>query len=177
MGSSLTLRINRAPVLTLWASVVAERRGAPRSAALTLGQAVAGLSAYSKGVRLGILKPSEKAPAPPPLPAGVRKVHDVVLLGRRIQVAETADGLLAIAKGKVTDPASVERYLASKFGEALAPVRTAMQRLASSFSPDELEAKGFHLYEQFRPEVPAGEGGWGAMGVLDVDRILVLAQA
>jgi hypothetical protein len=39
------IRINRAPVLTLWAAVVAERLGFDRDTALTLGQAVAGLSA------------------------------------------------------------------------------------------------------------------------------------
>ena len=52
-----TIRINRAPVLTLWAAVVAERLGFDRDTALTLGQAVAGLSAYAKGVSLGIIEP------------------------------------------------------------------------------------------------------------------------
>ena len=36
------ITINRAPVLTLWAAVVAERLGFDRAFALTLGQAVAG---------------------------------------------------------------------------------------------------------------------------------------
>src|SRR5215208_1521801 len=49
------IRINRAPVLTLWA--VAERLGFDRATALTLGQAVAGLSAYAKAVSLGIVEP------------------------------------------------------------------------------------------------------------------------
>ena len=53
-----TIRIDRAPVLTtLWAAVVAERLGFDRAFALTLGQAVAGLSAYAKGVSLGIIEP------------------------------------------------------------------------------------------------------------------------
>ena len=39
------LRVNCAPVLTLWATVVAERLGFERNAALTLGRAVAGSSA------------------------------------------------------------------------------------------------------------------------------------
>lgn len=38
------IKINRAPVLTLWATVVAERLGFHRHTSLTLGQAVAGLS-------------------------------------------------------------------------------------------------------------------------------------
>ena len=54
MSGSRTIYINRAPVLTLWAAVVAERLGFRRDEALTLGRAVAGLNAYSKGVSLGL---------------------------------------------------------------------------------------------------------------------------
>jgi hypothetical protein len=43
------ISINRAPVLTLWAAIVAERLGFTHDEALTLGRAVAGLNAYSKG--------------------------------------------------------------------------------------------------------------------------------
>ena len=55
-----TIAINRAPVLTLWASVVAQRLGFAEDEALTLGKALAGLNAYSKGRRLGILPPHEE---------------------------------------------------------------------------------------------------------------------
>lgn len=48
------IKINRAPVLTLWATIVAERLGYDAETALTLGKAVAGLNAQSKGRRLGI---------------------------------------------------------------------------------------------------------------------------
>ena len=59
--------INRAPVLTLWAAVVAERLGFDRKEAFSLGKAVAGLTAQSKGRRLGIFTP---------IPAVVRKVRE-----------------------------------------------------------------------------------------------------
>src|SRR5262245_56730348 len=52
--------INRAPVLTLWAAVVAQRLGFDEDEALTLGKAVAGLNAQAKGSRLGIFKPHEE---------------------------------------------------------------------------------------------------------------------
>jgi hypothetical protein len=52
--------INRAPVLTLWAAVVAERLGFKPDEALSLGKALAGLNAQSKGQRLGIFKPTPK---------------------------------------------------------------------------------------------------------------------
>jgi hypothetical protein len=49
-----TISINRAPVLTLWAAVVAERLGFKKDEALSLGKALAGLNAQTKGRRLGI---------------------------------------------------------------------------------------------------------------------------
>ncbi len=58
-----------------------------------------------------------------------------------------------------------------KFGDALGAVRSAMEQLASHFTPEQLNEQGFHLYEQFRPEVPPDERGWGAKGVLDVAKI------
>jgi len=54
------LLINRAPVLTLWGAVVAERMGFNWKEALSLGKALAGLTAQSKGRSLGIYKPSAK---------------------------------------------------------------------------------------------------------------------
>ena len=48
------------PVLTLWAAVVAEVLGFEHDEALTLGRAVAGLNAYSKGVSLGLFQPIPK---------------------------------------------------------------------------------------------------------------------
>ena len=47
------LEINRAPVLILWAAVVAERLGHPADTALTLGRAVAGSAARVKARNIG----------------------------------------------------------------------------------------------------------------------------
>jgi hypothetical protein len=52
--------VNRAPVLTLWAAAVAEVLGFEHDEALTLGRAVAGLNAYSKGLSLGPFQPTPK---------------------------------------------------------------------------------------------------------------------
>jgi hypothetical protein len=40
----------------------------------------------------------------------------------------------------------------------------------------ELSERGFKLYEQFRPDIPSGPGGWGAKGRLDLDKIRALAK-
>ena len=38
------------------------------------------------------------------------------------------------------------------------------------------QSRAFALYEEFRPEIPAGTKGWGAKGELDLDRIDALAK-
>src|SRR5689334_19271076 len=174
-----TIRVNRAPVLTLWATVVAERLGFERDAALTLGRAVAGSSAQMKGRALGIYEPSEEPPSraaeehrerlKPDEPLGVR------LLGRTVPVIRTPDGIRAMEKDfRPASAASVGRYLANKFGDHLDEVRAAMELLAASLSPEELNRRGFALYEAFRPAVPAGARGWGASGELNLDQIIGL---
>ena len=93
-----TIRINRAPVLTLWAEVVAERLAFDRDTALTLGQTVAGcrhplrartpparypLHADSKGAALvQLVGPGDSSATQKPAQAGpgpvARKVQTTV---------------------------------------------------------------------------------------------------
>jgi hypothetical protein len=168
-----TVRVNRAPVLTLWAAAVAERLGFERDEALTLGRALAGLTAHAKGVRLGILEPSAPEEVKERRRAlGEGERLEVRLMGRAIPVVRTPEGLRALAKDQPTRSEGVERYLEGKFGEALAEVRAAMERLAGSLPPPELARRAFRLYEQFRPAVPSGEAGWGKAGVLDLAKLL-----
>ncbi len=164
-----TVTINRAPVLTLWAAVVAQRLGFRWDEALTLGRAVAGLNAYSKGKALGLFKPAPKAVREARAKARARVTVDI--LHRAVPVARTTAGLRALSGGRPIDPDSVRRYLEGKFKDALAPARRAMAGLARSLPPGELNARGFRLYEKFRPEVASGTAGWGAAGVLDLRRI------
>jgi hypothetical protein len=168
-SSPTVIEINRAPVLTLWASVVAERLGFKHAEALTLAKAVAGLNAQSKGKRLGIYEPSEK---PATKPQGkVEKPVVEELMGRAIPVQKANEGVRALVKGSPINPASVERYLEGKFGDHLDAARQAMVKLAGKFPPKELAARAYELYEQFRPEIPSGVRGWGATGKLDLGMI------
>jgi len=165
------VQVNRAPVLTLWASVVAERLGYDREEALSLGKALAGLNAQSKGRRLGIYKPAERPEAAPPKKARLGEEFWVELLGRPLPVMKTKSGTRAVEGARPIEPAGVERYLQGKFGEALESVRKAMEELSVAFSPKDLAARAFSLYERFRPQIPEGVRGWGAKGELDLDRI------
>jgi hypothetical protein len=166
------ITINRAPVLALWATVVAERLGYEPGEALTLGRAVTGLTAQSKGRHLGIYKPRAKEAAEK---AAGRKLEAVELLGRFVPAVQTPDGLRAIEKGRPASPESAERYLESKFGADLAAARSAMRKLAEHLAPEALATRAFVLYEKFRPAIPQGVRGWGAKGELDLGRIEALA--
>ena len=74
------------------------------------------------------------------------------------------------------DPDSVRRYLSNKFGDDLKAVRSAMQKLANAYEPQELAHDAYRLYERFRPDIPAGKKGWGAKGDLDLGLIGRLAK-
>ena len=132
-------------MLTLWAAAVAERLGI----VVTRPELVRG-----RGDRLG----------------EGEELH-VDMLGRAVPVVRTPDGLRAVNKGKPGNPAQIEKYLAGKFGDRLEEARQAMAELAAAYEPVDLYRRGFRLYEQFRPGVPAGESGWGALGELDLAKV------
>src|SRR6202035_5270272 len=171
MPTERNILINRAPVLTLWAAIVAERLGFDRDEAPSLGKAVAGLNAQSKGRRLGIFKS---------VPQEVKKARArkrgeeffIEICGRQVPAINTPDGVRAVIKNQPIEAKSVERYLESKFGDSLDTVRSAMRGLAKTFRPEQLRTKALGLYEDFRPAIPEGARGWGAKGNLDIDRIL-----
>jgi hypothetical protein len=172
-----TVQINRAPVLTLWATVVAERLGYDREAALTLGKAVAGLNAQSKARRLGMVdEPTDQREERAPRERKPGEPFLVTILGRPVPAISTDQGVRATRKDQPINPDSVRRYLQQKFGDDLADVQAAMEDLAQAYPPEELAARAYALYERFRPDVPEGKRGWGAAGPLDLDVIRALAK-
>ena len=117
------IKINRTPVMTLWAAVVAERLGFDQDESLTMGKVVTGLNAQAKGQRLGIFKPPEKEAPQKMRQRTPGETFYVELLGRSIPAVNTSKGLRATEKGDPVDPAAVRRYLEKKFGSALPEVR------------------------------------------------------
>lgn len=171
------IKINRAPVLTLWAAVVAERLGYERETALTLGKAVAGLNAQSKGRKLGIYEEkSEEEKDRGKKKEAAPKLEFIEILGRGVPAVKTPQGLRAAVDGKPIYAESVETYLKQRFGEDFEAARAALEKLAKAYTPKQLESKAYDLYEKFRPEIPEGKKGWGAKGELDLDYIHSLAK-
>jgi hypothetical protein len=171
------ITINRAPVLTLWAAVVARRLGYDEDTALTLGRAVAGLNAQSKGRMLGIFGPPKRHDARTPAKkAGIGEEFWVELCGRGVPVKRTAEGVRAVVKDRPIEPGKVRTYLEGKFGDDLEAVRQAMEDLAAALDRDALAERAYALYERFRPAVPPGKKGWAAKGDLDLEQIRALGR-
>ena len=173
MDPPLPIPVNRAPVLTLWAIVVAERLGHPPDTALTLGRFVAGSSARTKARRLGISDEKQDAEERHARAAELNPQRQTFrLLGRDIPVIPADDGTLrADDGGKPASAKGVQGYIARAFGDRLAEARAAMEGLAATLPPEELNRVGFRLYERFRPDVPHGAEGWGAKSELRLERI------
>jgi hypothetical protein len=167
------IQVNRAPVLALWGTVVAEQLGHPPDTAVTLGRYVTGSSARIKARSIGMMDETHEAAERHALVEALKPgMQAVMLLGKEIPVLAAPDGTQrANEKGKPMSAAAARLYVARAFGDRLGEVRSEMEALAASFPPEELNRVGFRLYEKFRPEVPRGAEGWGAKGVLHLDRI------
>jgi len=142
------VRVNAAPVLTLWASVVAERLGHPPDTALSLASAVAGTAARAR-------------------PGGGQ---GIMLLGRQVPTTRLPDGtILAVDAAGAPAPAEpIRAYLARAFGPRLGEVRAAMEDRAARHEPDDLNRVALALFESFRPVAPTD----GTLrGALHLDRI------
>jgi hypothetical protein len=154
------LRVNRAPVLTLWAAVVAERLGHPPETALALGRFVAGSSARAKARRLGITDEDQDAKERRARAADLKPRRGAVrLLGRAVPVTRAEEGTL----GWTTAASQRSRSVRSSLARALRAAGEGPRRDGESgflAPPEELNRVGFRLYERFRPEVPEGAQGW-----------------
>jgi hypothetical protein len=167
------IQVNRAPVLALWATVVAEALGHPPDTALTLGRYVTSSSARIRAKSIGMIDEAMEAAERIAQAEALKPDQTlIVLLGREIPVLLASDGThRANEKGKPMAAQGCRTYIARAFGDRLEEVRSEMAALAALLPPDELNRVGFRLYEKFRPEVPKSAEGWGAKGTLHIEKI------
>jgi hypothetical protein len=99
------IRVNRAPLLTLWAAIVAEHLGFDSDAAITLGRAVAGSSARAKARSIGLEEKHQdhdERDTKPSKSAAPRQT--VRLLGRDVPVVEQSGSQFALDGDKAAAP-------------------------------------------------------------------------
>ncbi|KAL4447265.1 hypothetical protein ABPG77_007298 [Micractinium sp. CCAP 211/92] len=175
-ASTAPITINRAPVLTLWVAVVAQRQGFSWEEALTFGKEVSGILAQSKGRSLGIYEAKERseeeeeARAAEEAEAGVQRVD---VFGMRLKAVSQGGQQLAYSGGAAIKPGGVQAYLRRAFKERLGDAKAAMEELAAAVPAEQLGREAYKLYERFRPEWR----GWGQAGQLDPQKLHQLAES
>lgn len=139
-----------------------------------MGSAISTLCAISKGRSIGTIEESDKSPAEKEEKAAQRRAADagadreVQVMGFNLHVKN--GDVLVQGKPKRGN----EAPLKAKFGEEnFDRTKKAMEDALATWkgNDDDLNAKAFHMYEEFRPSVQSGQGGWGKKGALELDRV------
>lgn len=168
--------INRSPVLQLWSACVSQALypDLPWPTHLAVGSAISTLCAISKGRSIGTIEPAadtddQKAKKDAKKRAAEEGADDEVQVMRfRLLLKDGA----AIVSG--SPKRANEALLKSKFGgdEQYENVKGVMAQAIASWSDTRaLDAKAFGMYEDFRPNVSAGQGGWGKKGELSLEHV------
>ncbi|KAH8919900.1 hypothetical protein BT69DRAFT_1266106 [Atractiella rhizophila] len=163
--------VNRAPVMTAWATVVAERLGFNREEALSIAHAYTEMNATSKATYLGI------SPKKTDSEIIVEKIPDsqpvVELMGRKVPVLSLqSEEWRAIVKGTLVEPAAGFGYIQRSFRQQMGVVLGSLRLLAMSIDPSRLNEIGYGLYLDFRPQ----QEGWGKRSELKMASILELRE-
>lgn len=126
------------------------------------------MNALSKGVSLGIYKEGKQK--------GLDAIRDgsqpyVELMSRRIPLYQSqSDQWRALLNSKPAQPSSPFSYISRSFRQTTPHIIGALRLLAESFTPRELNNKGWALYTEFRPSVNA----WGERSEVKCETILNL---
>ncbi|KAE8222541.1 hypothetical protein CF319_g4279 [Tilletia indica] len=180
-----TALVNRAPVMTLWTTILLERMGFQRREALSIAQCYVSTTSTARAVNLGLAPSSDRDKAST---AGPKQPH-FVLMGVKLPVLQlkqrTSSGEVgeyrAIYDGQVVEPQKAFDYIFRSFYQTLQYVYGALVLLADSYldptgqdtDADELHATAWDLYCDFRPETG---GEWGKRARVSCDVILGLRK-
>ncbi|KIY74050.1 hypothetical protein CYLTODRAFT_406103 [Cylindrobasidium torrendii FP15055 ss-10] len=149
--------INRAPIMSAWALVVAERQGFQRAEALSIASVYTEMNALSKGVSLGVYKEKQA----------------VIEGGNQPSLYRTkSQQWRALLNGTPALPTAAFSYISRSLRQTMPFVVGALRLLADSYNPSELNEKGYSLYCDFRPDV----SGWGQRAAVKCQTILDLRK-
>ena len=180
-GTDLSVvSINRAPVLTLWAAVLAHVGPAqlPWLSALTVGKAIAGMIAQARGRSLGTFDSSvgNSHKRQKTEQEKEAEASDVQVMGIKVHMARVGEHSYATISNKPVNASQVDSYIHSQFATHRPRVLAVMNYLARCMmargADGEADVAGryaFTLYETFRPNMADGsQPGWGQKGELDL---------
>ena len=169
--------INRAPVLELWASCVAQflHPSASWETCLSVGGAIAIITAISKGRSIGkINKPdpgdSQKKGEERKAKAEKEGFDELEVMSFKLKLDNDGNALVRGKAKKAGEEALIKKYGGA---EQYQKVKDAFQGALKAWNDqkDDLNSRAFHFYEDFRPSVKPGQQGWGRKGRLSLQTI------
>jgi len=168
-----SILINRSPVLTMWATVVARKLfSLTLEEALSIGHAVSSSLAKAKGTSLGIYSSDKKSATAATKPNDNNENREYHIFGMVISAKQTQDGIRAMLPGEeLADPGKTWSLLQRKFGDALGFAFAEMSNAAAHASNEHLDATAYQYYMHIRPSIPSGTKGWGAHGQLYTNKL------
>ncbi|EXJ75254.1 uncharacterized protein A1O5_01950 [Cladophialophora psammophila CBS 110553] len=171
--------INRAPVLQLWAACVSQALYPvlPWATHLSIGSAISTLCAIAKGRAIGLIEkpsddPAERAEKERKRRAAEEGADDEINVMRFRLLLKDGGAIVSGRPQKAN-----EVLLRNKFGQGdeYERVKRAMEEAIDTWrnrgQEKEFNVKAFHMYEEFRPSVQRGQGGWGKKGELRPEKI------
>ncbi|KAK7060563.1 hypothetical protein VNI00_001329 [Paramarasmius palmivorus] len=181
--------VNRAPLMTAWATVVAERMGFQREEALSIASVYTEMNALSKGVSLGIFEEGKdkgldatKGGAQPYVEFIGRRMYVLNDLAidpyiktgtyRPLYQSQTKQWR-ALLNGVPAKPSAAFSYISRSFRQTTPHITGALRLLANSLTPGEINGKAWSLYCEFRPAV----NEWGKRSEVKCSTILGLRRS
>lgn len=167
------ITINRAPVLELWAASVAHFMFPSMSWAtcLSVGGAISTITAISKGRAIG------KMDKPDPGIAEEKRLKqreaqanldDIEVMGFHLHIKD-GNAMVGDKPKKSNEDVLMKKYGPQNYERAKDAFAAALTTWQGR--EDELDKEAFHMYEDMRPNVPAGQKGWGRKGQLSLATI------
>ncbi|BEI80468.1 hypothetical protein CcaverHIS002_0109970 [Cutaneotrichosporon cavernicola] len=142
----VTVTVNRAPVKTAWAYTVARRLGFDAQESLSLAHVYVHIGSMKHALNLGNIYDA----------AQTRDAEDEIreLPGEAGPVIERPNGTWrAIQKGVPVEPSVGYLYITRALKDCAPHVLGAMQLVADSYEPEELNIAGTAIYSAFKPDV------------------------
>lgn len=174
-AESNSIAINRAPVLELWSACVTHflYPSLPWSTCLSIGGAIATITAIAKGRSIGTMEKPDPGEAEARREkrrnqAEAEALEEVDVMGFTLRIKKGQ--ALVGEKAKKGDEGALNR----KFGdEGFRLVKGVFEEVLGTWKDEEegLERQAFHFYEDFRPSIPPGQKGWGRKGQLNLEHV------
>ena len=172
-----TVTINRAPVLELWSSCVAQflHPSVSWETCLSVGSAISTITAISKGRSIGkIDKPdpgeAQKKAKDRKSKATKENLDELEVMSFKLNLDNNGHALVGGKPKKAGEDALIKKYGGS---EQYQKVKKTFQDALESWKgqDEELNGNAFKFYEDFRPSIQPGQQGWGRQGQLNMQTI------